>query len=45
MEPLVKKVDHEQQITIAYTYPSKRQEFFQQAINENIAAASDLGKK
>ena len=41
-EPLVKKVvDHVQQITIAYTYSAKRQEFFKEAINENVAAASD----
>ena len=45
-EPLVKKVvDHVQQITIAYTYSAKRQEFFKEAINENVAAASDLGKR
>ena len=45
-QPLVKKVvDHVQQVTIAFEYSPKREQFFKEAIAENQAESQDLGEK
>ena len=45
-QPLVKKVvDHVQQVTIAFEYSAKRQQFFKEAIDENQTTSQDLGEK
>ena len=44
-EQTQKVVDHVQQITIAFEYSSKRQQFFREAIQANPEAADPLGNK